>query len=215
MTDSMTASTTGRAPRRQPEDVDSDLEDFAQEIADQVQSFLIALREIARSEDQSRGVPLLLLEVSQVLLAGGRLGAINDFVPSERFEPDPGPDPDLDELRERLSYLLSEIDSYSEVFDPYGQPAEVLSGSLSDDLAGIAASLVHGLKHHRAGRVQEALWWWQFSYLSSWGAEASAVLRALHSVVAHSRLDSVPSDPEIRAEDRAVTQLLDHVVSDD
>jgi hypothetical protein len=38
--------------------------------------------------------------------------------------------------------------------------------------------------------VDEALWWWQFSYVSTWGNEASGVLRALQSVVAHDRLDA-------------------------
>ena len=82
--------------------VPSDLEDFAQGIADQCESFLLALREIARSEDPGRAVPLLLLEVSQLLLAGGRLGVHTDFVPHERWEPDAGPEDDLDALRERL-----------------------------------------------------------------------------------------------------------------
>jgi hypothetical protein len=189
-----------------------EVEDFAQEIADQIESFLIALREIARAEDYSTAVPMLLLEVSQLMLAGGRLGAISDVVPVERFEADAGPDPDLDELRERLGYLLSEIDSYAEVFDPYGEPTEVLHSRLSDDLATIASALVHGLKHHKAGRIDEALWWWQFSYLSSWGAEAGAVLRALHSVVAHARLDTSLHDSAVRAEDRAAQEVIDAVV---
>lgn len=190
----------------------SEAEDFAQEIADQVESFLIALREIARSEAASTAVPMLLLEVSQLLLAGGRLGAIADFVPAERFEPDPGPDPDLDELRERLAYLLSGIDTYAEVFDPYADPPEMLPGRLSDDLSTIASALVHGLKHHKAGRLEEALWWWQFSYMSSWGSEAGAVLRALHSLIAHSRLDSAPTDRDIAAEDEAAVELIDEAV---
>jgi hypothetical protein len=182
----------------------SDVEDFAQEIADQIESFLIALREIARAEDSKTAVPMLLLEVSQLMLAGGRLGAITDVVPAERFEPDAGPDPDLDELRERLGYLLADIDYYTEVFDPYAEKPELLRGRISDDLAGIAAALVHGLKHHRAGRIDEALWWWQFSYLSSWGSEAGAVLRALHSVVAHARLDAATDD----AVDQAAAEAL-------
>ena len=53
----------------------------------------------------------------------------------------------------------------------------------------LPAALAHGLRHFRAGRTSEALWWWQFSYVSSWGAEASGALRALQSVVAHDRLD--------------------------
>ncbi|MBA2560911.1 MAG: DUF5063 domain-containing protein, partial [Propionibacteriales bacterium] len=50
--------------------------------------------------------------------------------------------------------------------------------------------VAHGLQHFRAGDVQEALWWWQFSYVASWGTEASAALRALQSVIAHDRLDA-------------------------
>lgn len=168
----------------------SDMEDLAQGVADQIESFLLALREIARSDDPGRAVPLLLLEVSQLLLAGGRLGVHSDFVPRERWEPDAGPDDDLDELRARLADLLADIDGFTEVFDPYADPPELMHASLSDDLADIAASVAHGLRHHRAGRADEALWWWQFSYVSSWGAEASAVLRALQSVIAHDRLDA-------------------------
>ncbi|WP_341241504.1 hypothetical protein [uncultured Nocardioides sp.] len=33
------------------------------------------------------------------------------------------------------------------------------------------------------------MWWWQFSYVSSWGNLAGAALNALLSVVAHDRLD--------------------------
>jgi hypothetical protein len=171
--------------------VDSELEDFAQQIADQVESFLLALQAIARGETTGgRAVSLLLLEVSQVLLAGGRLGVHTDFEPVEKYEPDAGPDPDLDTMRLRLAVLLEGVDAYSEVFDPYVDPPEMVSSLLSDDLTSIATALAHGLRHYRAGRVDEALWWWQFSYVSTWGNEASGVLRALQSVVAHDRLDA-------------------------
>jgi uncharacterized protein DUF5063 len=172
------------------DELTGDLEDLGQIVADQVESFLLALREIARSEDPSRAVPLLLLEVSQLLLAGARLAAYVDIVPAERFEPDTGPDPDLDQLRERLAKLLGGADEYAELFDPYEVPPELVNSKLSDDLASIAAAVAHGMSHHRAGSVIEALWWWQFSYVNSWGAEASAVLRALQSVVSHDRLDA-------------------------
>ena len=172
-----------------------DLEDLALSVADQVESFLLAVREIARSEDPGRAVPLLLLEVSQLLLAGARLAAYIDIVPAEPFEPDAGPDPDLDRLRERLAQLLGGADDFTEVFDPYAVPPELVTCRLSDEIAAIAAAVAHGLRHHRAGNVSEALWWWQFSYVSSWGAEASAVLRALQSVVAHDRLDA--DSPEL------------------
>jgi hypothetical protein len=57
--------------------------------------------------------------------------------------------------------------------------------------------VANGLAHHRAGRIHEALWWWQFSYVSSWGAEASGVLRALQSIVAHDRLDTDANTAEM------------------
>ena len=171
--------------------LDDDWEEFAQQISDQVASFLIAVRAIARGEASGgEAISLLLLSVSQVLLAGGRLGVQADFELSEEYEPDPGPDPDLDEMRHRLAILLEGVDAYSEVFDPYVDPPELVSSLLSDDLTSIAAALAHGLRHFKAGRVSEALWWWQFSYVASWGGEASAVLRALQSVVAHDRLDA-------------------------
>ncbi|WZH51362.1 MAG: DUF5063 domain-containing protein [Nocardioides alkalitolerans] len=169
-------------------------DEFAQQIADQVASFLVALQAIAREADGSRSISLLLLEVSQVLLAGARLGVQQDFDPVEEFEPDAGPDPDLDEMRLRLADLLDGVDQFTEVFDPYGPDTggapELVESTLSDDLTSVASALAHGLRHFEAGRVAEALWWWQFSYVASWGSEASGALRALQSIVAHARLDA-------------------------
>jgi hypothetical protein len=165
-----------------------DLEDFSVEIADQVKSFLLAVREVARGDSPETAVPYLLLEVSQLLLAGGRLGAIRDVVPDERFESDAGPDPDLDELREKLTAVLKPVNTYKEVFDPLSAKSEIETRRVSDDLALVCADLAHGLAHYQAGRITEALWWWQFSYLSNWGPAASAMLRSLQSTVARSRL---------------------------
>jgi hypothetical protein len=167
--------------------LDSTTEDFAVSIADSVESFLIALRAVSREDDGGRAVSLLLLEISQVLLAGARLGAQVDFEPRSEYQPDVGPDPDLDDMRLRLAKLLGGIDTYSFVFDPY--VPDVVDSQLSDDLTSIAADLENGLRHYRAGDVDEALWWWQFSYVSSWGNLAGSVLNALLSVVAHDRLD--------------------------
>ncbi|HEX6875306.1 MAG TPA: DUF5063 domain-containing protein [Nocardioidaceae bacterium] len=181
-------------------DVHSELEDFAQQIADQVESFLLALQAIARGDATGgHAVSLLLLEVSQILLAGARLGVQTDFEPVEKYQPDAGPDPDLDTMRLRLAVLLEGVDAYTEVFDPYVDPPELAPSLLSDDLTSIATALAHGLRHHKAGRVDEALWWWQFSYVSSWGNEASGALRALQSVVSHDRLDA-----EIEGEEEQV-----------
>ena len=168
--------------------IDAETEDFAQQIADQMESFLIALKAIAAEGNAGQAVSLLLLEVSQILLAGARLGAQQDFTPIDEFQADVGPEPDVDKLRERLAEMLGDVDTYSFVFDPYDP--DVVDSQLSDDLCSIATDLENGLRHFRAGRIVEALWWWQFSYVSSWGNLAGAVLNALLSVVAHDRLDT-------------------------
>ena len=168
---------------------------FAEQISDQVESFLLALRAIAREADGGRAVSLLLLEISQILLAGARLGAQQDFTPSSEYQPDVGPEAEVDEMRMRLAELLGNVDTYSFVFDPY--LPEMVESQLSDDLTSIATDLENGLRHYRSGNVEEALWWWQFSYVSNWGNLAGAALNALLSVVAHDRLDAeIPAEQE-------------------
>jgi hypothetical protein len=174
--------------------VDDETAEFAQQIADSVESFLLALRAIAREATGGQAISLLLLEISQVLLAGARMGAQRDFTPSSEYQPDVGPEADLDGLRLRLAGMLGNVDTYSFVFDPY--VPEVVEGQLSDDLTSIASDLENGLRHYRSGDIDEALWWWQFSYVSSWGNLAGAALNALLSVVSHDRLD-VDNDEEI------------------
>ncbi len=178
MTESMTGQQT----------LDPELEEFAGQIADQIESFLVALQAIVRDEDGGRAISLLLLEVSQVLLAGARLGAQADFTPEQEYQPDVGPDPDLDRMRLKLARMLDGVDTYVFNFDPYAP--ELVASQLSDDLTAIATDVANGLRHFRAGNVQEALWWWQFSYVASWGNLAGAALNALLSVVAHDRLDA-------------------------
>ncbi len=167
--------------------LDDETLEFAQQIADSVASFLLALRAIAREADGGRAISLLLLEISQVLLAGARLGAQRDFTPAGKYQPDVGEEADLDEMRLRLADTLGNVDTYSFVFDPY--VPDVVESQLSDDLTSIASDLENGLRHYRFGNIEEALWWWQFSYVSSWGNLAGAALNALLSVVSHDRLD--------------------------
>ncbi|MDB1086475.1 DUF5063 domain-containing protein [Streptomyces sp. ACA25] len=193
-------------------------ESFAVQIADQVESFLVAVTEVAKGDDPDSAVPHLLLQVSQILLAGGRLGAHQDIVPEERYEPDTGPEPDMDGLREQLAELLSPVDVYSEVFDPYVPRSAPVPCRISDDLADVVTDLRHGLTHYREGRISEGLWWWQFSYLSNWGQTASAALRALQSLVAHVRLGTpLPAlnglDTDSEAEDGDLEQEAGEVMA--
>jgi len=178
-------------PAAPPDEV-VELRRLADETAADAKTYLDALAEVASAIQPDLALPLLLLALSQLLFAGARLGAIQDVVPSERYEPDLNGDEDVEALRVGLANLLEGIDEYVDVTDPLTNP-EVIGGVLSDDLSAVAVELGHGLRHYRAGRVDEALWWWQFSYLSTWGQGASGALRALQSLVAHVRLE-VPID---------------------
>ena len=185
---------------------DSEFEDFGQQIADACEAFLLGLQAIAHEEDGGAAVPLLLLEASQLLLAGARLGAQQDFEPETQYQPDVGPDPDLDRMRMRLADKLGELDTYAHNIEPYDP--DTVPSLISDDLTLIATDIANGLRHFRAGNVEEALWWWQYSYLASWGNNACGVLAALHSIVAHSRLDrDVEGEDELLVEAEALLDV--------
>jgi uncharacterized protein DUF5063 len=161
---------------------------LAERVAGQARDFLDGVGALAGGEGGDQTVPLLLLEVSQILLAGAQLGASKDVIPPGNWEPDAGAEPDLDSLRAGLAARLAGCDVYAELFDPYSDTRPT-AFRLSDDLATVSADLIHGLQHYRAGRSLEALWWWQYSYVNHWGTHAGAALRALHAVVAHALLD--------------------------
>ena len=175
---------------------DADLRDIADAVASESRGFLTTITEVAAGSAPEASLPLLLLALSDVLAAGARLGATTDVVPSARFEPDVGPDADLEPLRANLANLLDGIDEYVEVVDPLLGP-EVEEATISGDLVAIVGALSQGLAHHERGHVLEALWWWQFSYLSDWGERAASTLRAVQTILAHVRLDV---DDDVAAE---------------
>ena len=166
-----------------------DLLVLADDCAGEAQAFVETVAAIAGGEAPQAALAMGLLALSQVSLMGARLGAIQDIVLADRFEADAGPDAELDGLRAGLSSVFEGLDDYADVVDPVTDPT-LTSGSLSNDLTVIASALTHGLAHHAAGRSDEALWWWQFSYLADWGERAAMALRVLHSLLAHVRLDA-------------------------
>ena len=178
-----------------PEHV-SDLRALAADSAEEARTFLTTVVDVASGANPAAALPLSLLALSQVLLMGARLGAIEDIIPEDRFETDPGPDVELDPLRENLTNLFEGLDVYADVVDPVTEPA-LTTGSLSNDITMVASALTHGLRHYEEGRVLEALWWWQFSYLSDWGERGASALRVVQALLAHIRLDA---DPDAVAE---------------
>ncbi len=179
----------------------ADLHSLAGAMAAESERFLETVTQVASGAHPDVAISLLLLAVADLTAAGARLGAVVDVVPPQRFEPVDGAEPDADPLRLGLANVFDGLDEYREVPDPLVDNASV-SGSMSTDLAEVALALRRGLQHHRAGNVIEALWWWQFSYLSNWGDRAAAALRALLSVLSHVRLDvaaDVAADAEFDA----------------
>ncbi|GGB76274.1 hypothetical protein N798_13045 [Knoellia flava TL1] len=177
------------AAEQQAADTMSDLRALADDSAHEARTYLATVTDIASGANPAAALPLGLLALSQVLVMGARLGAIEDIVPEDRFEVDPGPDVELDPLRESLTNLLEGLDEYADVVDPVTEP-ELTTGSVSNDLTVVASALAHGLRHYDEGRILEALWWWQFSYLSDWGERAASALRVLQALLAHVRLDA-------------------------
>ncbi|MCL2453864.1 MAG: DUF5063 domain-containing protein [Micrococcales bacterium] len=183
-------------------EIDDDLQGIAFQMATEVRGYLSTVTEVAAGSSPDVALPLLLLAVSDVLWVGSRLAAITDVVPDDRFEPDLGPDPDVDPLRDNLVNALDGFDEYTSLVDPLVDgETEVLT--ISGGLVSIAQALSQGLRHYEAHRVGEALWWWQFSYLSDWGTTASSVLRTLQEILAHVRLD-VDDDVAAEAEFEAL-----------
>ena len=162
---------------------------LATDIARDARSFLETLELVASGSAGTQAVALLLLDVAQMCVAGAHLGARTDVILDSNVEPVLDAAPDLDLVRQGLAGQLDPVDAYVEVFDPYADDPPV-PYRMSDDLADMGQDLLRGLQHFDAGRGREALWWWQYTYLNSWGGSAGAALRALQSVVAHVRLDA-------------------------
>lgn len=179
-----------------PDDLSVQIGLLAEESAASARTFLDTVTTLAAGDAPDQSLAVGLLALSEILVMGARLGAMEDVVPDEQFEADTGPEPEVDPLRESLANLFDGLDEYADLVDPLTDPT-LTTGSLSNDLAVISAALLHGLGHYEAGRPVEALWWWQFSYLSDWGERAAMALRVLQSLLAHLRLDA---DPDLVAE---------------
>ncbi|MPV48977.1 MULTISPECIES: DUF5063 domain-containing protein [unclassified Pseudactinotalea] len=181
-----------------PAPLGEDLVEMAHTTAALSSHYLDSLTEVASGANPDAAIPVLLLAATDLSAAGARLGAIEDVVPAHRFEPDDGPDLDVEPLRTSLVNVLGDLDGYTDVTDPLIAP-ELTDASLVNDLAETAAALALGLRHYRAGHLSEALWWWQLTYLSTWGDRALAVSRALLALISHLRLD-VDDDTALAAQ---------------
>ena len=101
---------------------------LAEHTATEARTFIDAVTEVAAGGAPDAALSVLLLATAQIMLTGARLGAVEDVVPSEQFEPDPGPDAELDPLRENLANVFEGLDEYADVVDPLTS-AELTRGS--------------------------------------------------------------------------------------
>ena len=172
-----------------PTPVDGTALELADEMATAVQDFVVAVERVAAGGLGDSAIALLLIHTSQLAAHGARLGALTDIVPEGRYEPDTGGEPEVDHLRLRLADVFRHADQDHTIDDPYFPMPEIVDSSRSDDLSGIVTDLNHGFGHYAAGRPIEALWWWQYAYLSSWGEDVLNAQSALRSMISHLRLD--------------------------
>ena len=72
---------------------------------------------------------------------------------------------------------------YKEVAEPFDLSVynDVVTGDLHDDLADIYGDLWQGLAAWKSGDTASAMGLWHQSYLSHWGAHASAAAHALYT----------------------------------
>ena len=125
----------------------------------EVEAYFAALGQVASGAAAETALPLLLLSVGQLCAAGARVGALVDVVPVERFEPDAGPDADLETLRAGLHELLGDTGGYGLCQDHRDGVAE-LAHDLGQGIvrlvvvAGGSGGLTHGPHSTARGK-----WW--------------------------------------------------------
>src|SRR6202050_73034 len=90
---------------------------IADQIAANVRNFIDGVDALASSGGDET-VPMLLLEVSQILLVGAPLGASRDVILPGNWEPEVGDDPDLDAMRTGLALRLGSGGEDAEGVEP-------------------------------------------------------------------------------------------------
>ena len=115
---------------------DSTTRTSPQQIADQVESFLLAVRAIARGEAAGGAGDLAAAARGQPGAARRRPARRADRLPAGRAStsPTPAPTPTSTSMRLRLAVLLESVDAYSRGLRPLRRPDRIVSSLLSDDL---------------------------------------------------------------------------------
>ena len=78
-----------------------------------------------------------------------------------------------------LSFDVLQCDAYWAVHNPFVQE-EPVCGSLTDDINDIYNDIRKGKLIFEAGYVDEAAWWWRWSFDNHWKYHAVDAIRALN-----------------------------------
>ncbi|MDR1295770.1 MAG: DUF5063 domain-containing protein [Bifidobacteriaceae bacterium] len=161
-------------------------------LADAFRNCVELYTEVASGMGGEAALSVLAYATSDACTAAARLSAIVDFpVPGGRlltpvtFDTDP--------LRRGLANALQGIDTYYEVDVPRGDPSdpartpEIVEASLTDDILTAVSAMETGLYLLDQGRPAEAIWWWQYSCLSSWGERITAALHVIQTLLCQAR----------------------------
>lgn len=70
--------------------VTQDPDDFAVQIADQIKTFIVAVTEVSKADEPEKAVPVLLLQVSQLLLAAWKARRLRGHPPGRALRAGPG-----------------------------------------------------------------------------------------------------------------------------
>jgi hypothetical protein len=88
---------------------------------------------------------------------------------------------DGEQVRSDLALLFGPRDAIREVFNPFGEDDEPVTGTISDALADIHSDLLRGLTAVRAGNNDAAAAVWRQDFEIHWGHHAVDALRAFHA----------------------------------
>ena len=145
-------------------------------------------RAAGRRDAGDEAVPLLLLEVSQILLAGAQLGAITDVDPGPATGAGRRRRPGSGRAAGRAGPALAGLDDYAELFDPYADTGPRRSSCRTTWPRSRPTSST-GCSTTRPAASSRPCGGGSTPTSTTGARTAGAALRALQSVVAHARLD--------------------------
>ena len=162
---------------------------LADQVALHARDFLDGVAALARGEGGEETVPLLLLEVAQIHAGRGASSArarTSSCPATGSLTSAPTLTWTCCGRAWRRGCSMSMSTRSCSTRTPTRRPPRSGCPTISPRSRRTSST---GCSTTRRAGSSEALWWWQYSYVSHWGLHGGAALRALHAVVAHARLD--------------------------